>query len=50
MIIFIQGAVVGFALFILLISISKGKLPTGLVEWMIIIAAFIIMVSWSVKY
>jgi hypothetical protein len=50
MILFIQCIIVGFAFFILLNCIREGKLTTGLIEWIVIIAAFIILIKWIAKY
>ena len=50
MILFLQCIVVAMALFVVLISIKERKVPKGLVEWLFIIGAFIIMIICRVKY
>jgi hypothetical protein len=50
MILFIQCVIVGLAFFILLTCVRKGKLTEGLVEWLLIIAAFVIMIRWIIEY
>ena len=44
MILFLQCIVVAMAVFVILISIKERKVPKGLLEWLFIIGAFIIMV------
>lgn len=50
MILFLQCIVVAMALFIILISIKERKIPRGIIEWLFIIGAFIIIVIWAVKF
>ena len=47
---FLQSAVVGFAFFILLISLYTRQFPKGIFEWIIFVMAFIILVSWAIIY
>ena len=50
MILFFQCIVVAMALFVILISIKNRKIPRGLIEWIFIIGAFVIMIIWDMKY
>lgn len=50
MVLFFQSIVLGMALFIILLSIKMQKIPRGLIEWIFIIGAFIILIIWAVKY
>lgn len=50
MILFFQCIVVAMALFVILISIKNRKIPRGLIEWIFIIGAFVIMIIWAMKY
>lgn len=50
MILFLQSIVVAVALFIVLISIREEKIPKGIIEWLFIIDAFILIIIWVVKF
>lgn len=50
MMLFLQCIVVAMALFVILISINERKMPKGLVEWLFIIGALVIMIIWAIKY
>lgn len=50
MTLFFQCIVVAMALFVVLISIKERKIPRGLLEWLFIIGAFMIIIIWAVKY
>ena len=50
MLLFIQCVIVAMGLFVILISIKEEKIPKGLIEWLFIIGAFVILIIWLVKY
>ncbi len=50
MIIFLESCLIGFTLFIWIVSLYKRKIPKGLIEWILTFMAIAIMISWYVKY
>lgn len=50
MITFFQCIVVAMGLFVILISIKERKIPRGILEWLFIIGALVIMIIWAIKY
>lgn len=45
----VQCVIVAFAMLVCLISIEKKKIPGGLLEWGIIIAAILAASSWVIN-
>ena len=43
---FIQCCIVGFSVFVWLISISEKKIPHGIIEWILTILSIIILITW----
>ncbi len=50
MIMFLESCLIGFALFIWIVSLYERKTPKGLIEWILTFIAIAIMISWYVKY
>lgn len=45
----LQGIILGFALFVILIGIRQRKFSNGLLEWIFLISAFMILVDWVIN-
>lgn len=46
---FLQSCIVGFTIFIWLISANEKKIPHGLIEWILTVVSVIILISWLIK-